>query len=89
MKVTIEIDDSLLAEVQALAIRQGMDLSALVESALRERVRSAAPAVVPARNGLGVRPLRINVAGKGGMHPWIDPGSNESMLDAMDGFDDP
>ena len=84
MKVTIEIDESLLEEVQALAIRQGMDRSALVESALRERLalRTAMTTRAPGR---GTPPLPI-CSGKGGMYPWIDPSSNESMLDAMDDY---
>lgn len=84
MKVTIEIDESLLAELQALATREAMDLSALVEKALRERLASRAgvPAPSPARP---IPPLPI-CSGKGGMYPWIDPCSNESMLDAMDDY---
>jgi hypothetical protein len=92
MKMTLEIDDALLAQVQALAARENVAVSAFVERALRDRVRVTAAGerdVARASALAEARPIRIYSAGKGGMHPWNDPCSNESMLDAMDGFDDP
>jgi hypothetical protein len=84
VKVMIEIDDSLLAEVQALAAREQVGLSALVEKTLRDRLAlqsdGAAPVAV-----VDAGPLPV-CSGKGGMYPWIDPCSNESMLDAMDDY---
>ena len=84
MKVTIEIDDSLLAEVQALATQEAVELSALVEKVLRERLASRAGVTAPSP-GRAIPPLPV-CSGKGGMYPWIDPCSNESMLDAMDDY---
>ncbi len=80
----IEIDDSLLAEVQALAAREDVGLSALVEKVLRDRLASQVDGVAPlAARDVGPLPV---CSGSGGMYPWIDPCSNESMLDAMDEY---
>jgi hypothetical protein len=84
VKVMIEIDESLLAEVQALATQEAVELSALIEKALRDRLALRAGVTAPMA-GRPVPALPV-CSGKGGMYPWIDPCSNESMLDAMDDY---
>lgn len=78
MKTTLDIDDSLLANAKALAVRQRISLTQLIEEGLQLRLRSStAIPRVPKRN--------IPVfKGRGGLVAGLDPTSNKVMLDAAD-----
>ncbi len=78
MKTTLDLNDSLIANAKALAAKQRITLTRVVEEGLRMRLagppksRRAAPFELPV------------VDGRGGLMPGIDPSSNRSMLDAAD-----
>ena len=78
MKTTLDIDDSMLANAKALAARQRISLTQLIEEGLQLRLRSStAMSRVPKRN--------IPVfKGRGGLVAGMDPTSNKAMLDAAD-----
>ena len=78
MKTTLDINDSLLANAKALAVRQRTSLTRLIEEGLQLRLRSAQP-VTKARK------RRIPVfSGRGGLVAGLNPSSNKAMLDAAD-----
>ena len=78
MKTTLDIDDSLLANAKALAVRQRTSLTRLIEEGLQLRLRSSAS--MPK-----ARKRRIPVfKGRGGLVSGLNPTSNKAMLDAVD-----
>jgi hypothetical protein len=52
MKTTIDLNDALATEAEAVAAKSGRSLTALIEDALRERLArlAAAPELPPARS---------------------------------------
>ena len=78
MRTTVTIDDRLLAEAKAAAVRSGRTLNAVVEDALREalarqrRVREQPRVPLPVSHSRG----------------WVRPGvnidSNAELLDLME-----
>jgi len=77
MRTTVDLPDDLLTQARSRAADEGTTLTALLSDGLRLRLaRRALPA--SAR-----RPLPTS-RNRGGMQPWIDPGSNASLLDAAD-----
>lgn len=77
MRTTIDLPDELLRQARRRAAAEGTTLTALLADGLRLRL-------APAHGGpREARPLPISEVG-GGMHPWIDPASNASILDAAD-----
>lgn len=77
MRTTVNLPDELLRRARMRAAEEGSTLTALLAEGLRLRLEGAA--TPPGRP----RPLPVSQAG-GGMHPWIDPSSNASILDAAD-----
>ena len=77
MRTTVDLPDELLRQARARAAEEGTTLTALLADGLRLRLSSA-----PGRRGRRRR-LPISTVG-GGLHPWIDPASNASLLDAAD-----
>lgn len=77
MRTTLDLPDDLLAEARELAARERTTLTALLADGLRLRLHQPARRDAP-------RPLPTSSVG-GGMHAWVDPGSNASILDAADG----
>lgn len=76
MKTTLDLNDTLLAEAKALAAKQLVTLTRLIEEALQLRLRKQKPAS---------KPVRLPVyKGKGGPMPGLDGLSNKDMLDAAD-----
>ena len=77
MKTTLDIQDALLAEAEALAARQRLSLTRVVEEGLRLRLRepSAGPAA-PARP--------MPVAQGQGLAPGLGGLSTRELLDAAD-----
>jgi hypothetical protein len=77
MRTTVDLPDELLRQARQRAAEEGTTLTALLADGLRLRLTGATPANGPRR------PLPVSTVG-GGMHPWIDPASNASLLDAAD-----
>ena len=78
MKTTLNINDSLLANAEALAAQQRTSLTRLIEEGLQLRLRFSATA-----NKAGRRKIPV-FKGRGGMVAGIIPTSNKAMLDAAD-----
>jgi hypothetical protein len=79
MRTTVDLPDELLREARRRAAEEGTTLTSLLADGLRLRLTGA-----PARG----RPRRLPVSRVGGgLHPWIDPASNASLLDAADDDD--
>ncbi len=77
MRTTVDLPDALLEDARRRAADEGTTLTALLADGLRMRLERR-PAAAAQR-----RPLPRSPNG-GGMHPWIDPASNGSLLDAAD-----
>jgi hypothetical protein len=77
MRTTVNLPDELLRQARQRAAEEGTTLTALLADGLRLRLD---------RSSSGSRRLRRLPVSKlgGGMHPWIDPASNASLLDASD-----
>jgi hypothetical protein len=78
MKTTLDIDDSLLANAKALAARQRISLTRLIEEGLQLRLRSPHVAGKPCTRNIPV------FKGRGGLVAGLNPTSNKAMLDAAD-----
>jgi len=76
MKVTLDIEDSLLANAEALAARQRTSLTRLIEEGLQLRLRSPHVANKSAKRKIPV------LKGRGGLVQGLNPNSNKTMLDA-------
>jgi len=81
MKITLDINDELLAKAEAVSTREKKSLVALIEEALRWRLRSNSKPAAPVRTALPV------FAGRGGLVEGVDPTSNRALLAAAG--DDP
>ena len=76
MKITLNLDDTLLAEAKTLAAQQRTSLARLIEEGLQPRLHSR-----PTQ----WKPVRLPVyRGKGGLNSGLDGLSNKAMLDAAD-----
>ena len=80
MKTTLDIDDVLLRSAKAYAARQGSSLTKLIEEGLQIRLRAGA-----VRAGRQRAPVLAVYHGKGGLVAGLNPTSNKSLLDALDG----
>jgi hypothetical protein len=77
MRTTVDLPDELLRQARSRAAEEGTTLTALLADGLRLRLgREAA-------SSSALRALPVSRNG-GGMQPWIDVGSNASLLDAAD-----
>ena len=79
MKITLDINDSLLANAKALAARQRTSLTRLIEEGLQLRLRSSQPTTTAGKR----RKIPV-FNGRGGMVGGVNPVSNKAMLDAAD-----
>lgn len=82
MKITIDIDDSLMANAKALAAQQHTSLTRLMEEGLQLRLQSL-QAIAKANKRKHSRKIPV-FNGRGGMVAGINPASNKSMLDATE-----
>jgi hypothetical protein len=80
MRTTVDLPDELLRQARSRAAEEGTTLTALLADGLRLRLGGA-----PRGRGKRRR-LPVSTVG-GGLHPWIDPASNASLLDAADDDD--
>ncbi len=78
MKTTLDIHDSLLAEAKALAARQRLTLTRLIEEGLRMRLHAAVAAPAGKRKAMPV------FNGKSGLARGLSGLSTREMLDAAD-----
>ncbi len=78
MKITLDINDSLLANVKALAARQRISLTRLVEEGLQLRLHSPHVATKTGKRNIPV------FKGRGGLVADLNPTSNKAVLDAAD-----
>lgn len=76
MKTTLDINAVLLREAKALAARQGLTLTRVIEQGLHIRLRAPASTQKAARIPV--------FRGKGGLVRGVDGSSNKAMLDAAD-----
>jgi Arc/MetJ family transcription regulator len=74
MKTTLNIDDTVMAELKREAARQGRTMSEMVETALRLLLRS------PRK-----RPSLPELPTFDGGEPFIDIADRNALYDAMDG----
>ncbi len=86
MRTTLNLDDALLMEAKALAARERLSLTRLIEQGLALRLRLAA-APSPTR----AAPICLPVhQGRGGLSAAVaDPSRNVALLDAADGLPPP
>lgn len=79
MRITIQINDQLLAEVRQLAAKSHETLSAVIEEALRQ--------MLARRKQLAERPSvnLITIPGKG-PQPGVDLDNSAALLDLMEYF---
>lgn len=77
MRTTIDLPDELLRQARQRAVEERTTLTALLADGLRLRLGAATTG--PRRR----RKLPLSKLG-GGLHPWVDPASNASFLDAID-----
>jgi hypothetical protein len=85
MRTTVRLDEELMREAKALAARENMTFTALIEDSLRERIARSREwdrqerTTLPVFHGTGLRE---------GLDPEILC-DNSRLADVMDGFDDP
>ena len=79
MKTTLDLDTALVAQAEAIARREGKSLSSIVEEGLRLRLQGGR------KTGKRERIVIAVHTGRGGLVPGVDPLSNRSLLDAVDG----
>jgi hypothetical protein len=76
MKTTLNLNDALLTEAKAVAVRQRCSLTRLIEEGLHLRLHA---------QQTPTKPVSFPVYhGKGGLVPGLDGRSNKAMLDAAD-----
>jgi hypothetical protein len=81
MRTTIKLDDDLLIEAKAIAVRTGRTLADVVEEAVRDSF---------ARRRMARRDRETLVTpsfGAGGLRPGVDLDDSAALLDIMDGTD--
>lgn len=76
MKITLDINDELLADAKALAAQQRTSLARVIEEGLRLRLRFQ---MAPRRNKLRLPVFK----GRGGLVAGVDSLSNKAMLAAL------
>jgi hypothetical protein len=78
MKTTLNIQDNLLAEAKALAARQRLTLTRLIEEGLRLRLRTEQNVAAKKRLPMPV------FKGTSGLAPGLSGSSTREMFDAAD-----
>jgi hypothetical protein len=76
MRTTIDINDHLLIEAKQLAASRGVSLRALIEEALRERLRG--------RTAHGPTLVRLATFSGNGLQPGVDLTDSGALLGVMD-----
>lgn len=76
MRTTIRLDDELLAEAKALAVRTGRTLTKVIEDALRQSLAQ--------RSGDTGGPVRLPTFSGRGVRPGVDLDDSAGLLDVME-----
>ena len=80
MRITIRLDDDLLAEVELLATRSGKTLTSVIEDALRETLSR--------QRQVGERkPVRLTTVSGQGPQPGVDLDDTAGLLSIVEGAD--
>jgi len=81
MRTTIRLEEQLLFETKAYAVRHGKTLTAVIEDALRQLLL---------RQKLSKKepPTRLTTHNGGGLQPGVDLDNSAALLDLMDGIHD-
>ena len=82
MKTTLNLHDALLVEAKALAARQSLSLTRLIEEGLRLRLR--ATEVTPARNRRAMPVFHSRRGSINGLAPGLSGLSTREMVDLAD-----
>jgi hypothetical protein len=82
MRITIRLDDQLLADAKQLAVRTGKSLTAVIEDALRE-------VLARQQTHAGRAPVRLTTVSGRGPLPGVDLDDSAALLDLMESADDP
>lgn len=82
MRTTIRIDEELLKQAKQQALRSGKSLTAVIEEALRESFSRQHSN--PKREWVSLPTFSGN-----GLQPGVDLDDSASLLDLMEGSDDP
>jgi hypothetical protein len=78
MRTTVRLDDALLAEAKAYAVRHGRTLTSVLEEALRRTLTEQ-------REPVESRRVELPVSGqRGGLQPGVDLDDSAALLDLMD-----
>ena len=77
MRITIRLDDDLLAEVKLLAARSGKTMTSVIEHALREMLARQHP--VEERE-----PTRLTTVSGYGLQPGVDLDDSAALLSIID-----
>ncbi len=77
LRTTVDLPGELLRQARQRAAEEGTTLTALLADGLRLRLGGVTASRRRSRR------LPISKVG-GGLHPWVDPASNASLLDAAD-----
>lgn len=77
MRTTVRLDERLLREAKALAVRERRTLTAVLDEALRQFLarRSAAPKRAP---------VELLVFGSGGLRPGVDLDDTAALIELME-----
>ena len=80
MRLTIHLNDDLLAEARKAAAESGVSLSRLIEDSLRESLAQR-------KNPVRKRKVRLTTFGGHGLLPDVDLDRTSCLLDVMDSLD--
>jgi hypothetical protein len=83
MRTTINLPDDLILQAKKAALEADTTLTEVIANALRESLASRTGKQKASRN------IKIHASGRGGLLPGVDLSDTSSLLDIMDGIDDP
>jgi len=82
MRTTINLPDDLILQAKKAALESDTTMTEIIANALRESLSKNR------RNGKR-KEFRVITYGSGGVFPGVDLDDTSSLLDLMDGIDDP
>jgi hypothetical protein len=82
MRTTINLPDELILQAKKAALERDTTLTEIIANALRESLSRAA-------RKEGRKEFKVITYGEGGTYPGVDLDDTSSLLDLMDGIDDP
>jgi len=80
MRMTIRLDEELLAEVKALAARTNRTMTAVIEDALRQMLAQQS-------GGMIREPVSLYVVDGDGLQPGVDLDDSAAVIELMDDGD--